>query len=286
MGGFDRFGVTISSAALLGAALLSATAAAASPSLEVNHAVARVTIIPEDRPDISVTVIATNAKFPLKVTRLGDQVVIEGGLAWRGANCNVVFGHTRVGVFGVGSVSYENMPQVVVRTPRQVFVKTSGAVFGTIGRGDGVDLTNSGCGDWTVGNQNGPLRVSLAGSGDLHAGEAAAAADVRVAGSSDVVLRAARNGLTAMIAGSGDVTADQVDGPLHAHVIGSGDVKIRDGAVSDMQVVVAGSGDVRFGGVAQSLQASVAGSGDVSVGKVTGMVTKHIAGSGDVTVGR
>jgi hypothetical protein len=271
--------------ATAGLALLAATASVAAPGLQVNHAVARVMIIPEDRSDVVVTVTKTHPKFPLTVTRLGDQVMVEGGLGWRSANCNGLFGHTRVGVFGVGSVDYDDMPQMVVHTPRQVQVKASGAIFGTVGRGAGVELSNSGCGDWTLGNQSGPLRVSLAGSGDVHAGDSAAA-DIHVAGSSDTFLRAARGGLTASIAGSGDVNANEVDGPLHAKVTGSGDVKVRGGAVSDMKAQVAGSGDVTFGGVAQTLEASIAGSGDVSVGKVTGSVVKHIAGSGDVRIGQ
>jgi hypothetical protein len=268
-----------------GFALLAATASVAAPGLEVDHAVARVMIIPEDRADVVVTVVKTHPKFPLTVTRFGDQVKVDGGLGWRSANCNGLFGHTRVGVFGVGSVDYDDMPQIIVHTPRQVQVKASGAVFGTVGRGTGVELSNAGCGDWTLANQSGPLKVSLAGSGDLHAGESAAA-EIHVAGSSDTFLRAARGGLTATIAGSGDVNANEVDGPLHAKVTGSGDVKVRGGAVSDMTAAVAGSGDVSFGGVAQSLEASIAGSGDVSAGKVTGSVVKHIAGSGDVRIGR
>jgi hypothetical protein len=280
MRAIHSFGVASACIALLGA-----TASVAEPGLEVNHAVARVTIIPEDRPDVAITVIKTNKTFPLTINRMGDQVIVEGNLGWRSANCNSFFGRPRIGAFGIGSVSYDDMPQIVVRTPRQVQVKASGAVFGSIGRGAGVDLSNAGCGDWTVGHQSGPLRASLAGSGDLRAGDSTLA-DLRVAGSADTVLRTARDGLTAHISGSGEINADEVNGPLHVKVTGSGDVKVRGGAVSDMVAVVAGSGDVTFGGVAQSLDASIAGSGDVSAAKVTGSVTKHVAGSGDVNVGR
>jgi hypothetical protein len=265
--------------------LLGATASVAAPTLLVTHAVARVTIVPEDRSDIAVTVMRTNPKFPLNISRAGDQVTVDGGLGWRGANCETFFGHLQVGVFGVGSVSYDDMPQIVVHTPRQVVVHAGGAVFGTVGRGDGVELANSGCGDWTLANQSGPLTAYLSGSGDLRAGEVSAA-DLHISGSSDVYLKSAQGGLAAAVSGSGDVDADQVDGPLRTHVTGSGDVKVKGGAVTQMQVAVAGSGDVRFGGVAQSLDASVAGSGDVSVAKVSGPVVKHIAGSGDVTVGQ
>jgi hypothetical protein len=266
-------------------ALLGAGAAAAAPMLEIRQAVARVTIIPEDRTDIVAVVARPNAKFPLSVARAGDQTVVTGNLGGRSANCNGWFGRHEVTVPGLGTVGYDDMPQVVVHTPRQVIVKAGGAVFGVIDRGAGVTLANAGCGDWVVASQSGPLRVSLAGSGDLRAGDAAAT-DIALSGSSDVVMRGAHGGLNVRVSGSGDVSAEAVEGPLHASITGSGDVKVRGGAVSEMKVVVAGSGDIRFGGVAQSLDATVAGSGDVSAARVTGLVVKHIAGSGDVTVGR
>jgi len=266
------------------AGLLAATGAAAEPMLEIKQAVARVTIVPEDRADILVQVARSNGAFPLSVSRKGDQVVVSGNLGWRSVNCNSMFGRRQVTVMGLGTVNDGNMPVLVVHTPRLVSVKAGGAVFGSVGRGAGVTLANAGCGDWSVANQTGPLHLSLAGSGDVHAGSGTTT-EISLSGSSDVFMRAARGGLTARISGSGDVTADEVDGPLQANVTGSGDVKVSGGAVSDMKVVVAGSGDVQFGGVAQSLDASIAGSGDVSAARVTGLVAKHIAGSGDVTVG-
>jgi hypothetical protein len=265
-------------------ALIAATGAAGEPRLAISQAVARVTIVPENRQDISVSIIRANPRFPLSVMRFGDAVMVKGNLGGRSANCNGAFGHRRVEVFGLGSVTDDDMPQVVVHTPMKVTLKADGAVFGVVGRGAGVTLSNAGCGDWAVANQAGPLRVSLAGSGDLHAG-GAGATELSLSGSSDVFMGAAHGGLAAKISGSGDVTADEVDGPFQANVTGSGDVKVRGGAVSEMKVAVAGSGDVRFGGVAQTLDASIAGSGDVSAAKVTGLVTKHIAGSGDVSIG-
>jgi len=266
-------------------ALLAATGAAAEPKLAISQAVARVTIIPENRADIAVAIIRNNPRFPLSVIRFGDAVMVKGNLGGRSANCNGMFGHRRVEVFGLGSVTDGDMPEVVIHTPMKVMLKADGAVFGVVGRGAGVTLSNAGCGDWSVANQSGPLRVSLAGSGDLHAG-GAGPTELSLSGSSDVFMGAAHGGLTATISGSGDVNAEAVEGPLHANVTGSGDVKVRGGAVSDMKVAVAGSGDVSFGGVAGSLDASIAGSGDVSAARVTGLVHKYIAGSGDVTIGR
>jgi hypothetical protein len=267
------------------AALLCAGAAYAAPGVTIDHAIARVTVIPEARTDVAVSVIRGNPRLPLKVTRLGDQVVIDGGLGWRSPNCHTRFGRPSASVWGVGDIGYDSMPQVVIRTPRGAHIASGGAVFGAINSGDSVDLADSGCGDWTVSDQAGPLRVRLAGSGDVRAGSAASA-DLALSGSSDFTMNAARGGLSAAISGSGNVTAASVSGPLRAHVSGSGDVSVHGGAVTDMDVAVSGSGDVHFGGVARSLQARIAGSGDVSVARVTGPVTRQVTGSGDVSIGR
>ncbi|HLZ84953.1 MAG TPA: DUF2807 domain-containing protein [Caulobacteraceae bacterium] len=266
-------------------AALAAGAAQAAPSVEIRHAVARVTIVPEARSDVAVFVTRTNPRLPLRVTREGDRVVVDGGLGWRSVNCHALFGRPSAFIWGIGNIGYDDMPQIVVRMPLYAAAGAAGAVFGSVGPGAGVDLANSGCGDWKVADQNGPLRISTSGSGDIRAG-AATAAEVHISGSSDVYVRAARGGLTAAVSGSGDINAATVNGPLHVRVGGSGDVRVHDGAVTDMNVSVAGSGDVHFGGVAQSLVANIAGSGDVSAARVTGSVSKHIAGSGDVSVGR
>lgn len=266
-------------------AVLALCGAAQAASLEIRRAVVRVTVIPEARADVAASVTHANARFPLKVSRSGDGVVIEGDIAWTSANCHSFFGHPSVNIWGRGDVHWEDMPQVVVRVPRDAKISAGGAVYGSVAPGASLDLGYAGCGDWTVADQAGPVRIAASGSGDVHAGSAGSA-DLRVAGSSDITLRAVRAGLTAAVTGSGDVTAERVDGPLRTRVAGSGDVRIKEGQVSDMTVQVSGSGDVRFGGVAQTLVAEVSGSGDVSAGRVTGAVVKHVSGSGDVTIGR
>jgi hypothetical protein len=253
--------------------------------VEIRDAVARVTIIPEARADVAVSVIQANPRLPLKVSRNGEVVVIDGDLAGRAHGCHSAFGRPSVSVWGVGRVGYDEMPRVLIRAPINVKVGAGGAVFGVIGRGESVDLANSGCGDWTVANVSGPLTLRLSGSGDVQAG-GAGSADFRVSGSADIVARAIGGGLTTATSGSGDITADWVGGVLHSRIAGSGNVRVKNGAVSDMDVAISGSGDVDFGGVAQTLEVQVAGSGDVTVARVNGAVSKRVAGSGDVRVGR
>lgn len=266
------------------AAIAASGGALAAPAVQIRQAVVRVTIIPEARSDIVVTVLRANPRLPLRITRLGDQVLVTGDVGLRLLGCRSWMGRPSASVWGVGRVGYDDMPQLVIHTPAAVRVSAGGAVFGTVGRSAGVDLSNSGCGNWTVADVAGPLKVDVTGSGDIRTG-AAASADLRVAGSGDVSARRVENGLNAATSGSGDIQAALVNGPLRVRVAGSGDVRAHGGQVTDMNVSVAGSGDVSFGGVAQSLTASVAGSGDVTVARVTGAVSKHVAGSGDVRVG-
>ena len=266
------------------AAVGAAGVALAEPAVEIRDAAARVTVIPEVRQDVKVQVVLTNAALPLTVRNELDHVIVEGHMRHRIGGCRTMFGKTVVHVRGVGQVPLDNLPQIVVRTPMDVHVGASSAVFGTVGRSDSLVLTNAGCGDWTVANVKGRLEVNDAGSGDIRAGAAGALA-AHVAGSGDIQMRQIQGAADIDVAGSGDVIAASLSGPLHTNVMGSGDIRIAEGHATDMVVHIAGSGDVRFGGVADTLNASVAGSGDIDVARVTGSIHKASFGSGDINVG-
>jgi hypothetical protein len=271
----------------IGAMAVSALAGPAlgAPAIEIRNAAARVVVIPEARSDVKVQMVTTNASLPITQREEGDKVILDGDLRRRIDGCNSMYGKPTVHIRGLGQVAYDNLPQIVVRTPMDVRVFAGGAVFGSMGRADSVDLSNAGCGDWTVGNTKGVLKINEAGSGDVRAG-AAGELIVHVAGSGDIYAKEVAGPATMDMAGSGDVTADSISGSMHAAIAGSGDVKIHGGHATEMVVRIAGSGDVRFGGVADSLMATIAGSGDVDVGHVNGSVRKTVFGSGDVNVGR
>lgn len=275
----------ILSLAAIAAGVCLASAATASPSAEINDAVARVTVIPEARSDVVVSLVKANPRLPIWISRVGDKVVVRGDVRQQANHCGTWMGRPYVGLWMRGRFGYDDLPQIVIRTPLDVHVSAGEAVFGTIGHARSIDFGDRGCGDWTIGEVDGLLRVSVVGSGDVHAASAGSG-QVNVAGSGDVTARTFRAGLNASISGSGDLTSDSVSGPLKIQVAGSGDVKVAGGQVSTMTVSVGGSGDVNFGGVAGALQASVAGSGDVNVARVTGSVVKHVAGSGEIQVGR
>jgi hypothetical protein len=265
------------------AAVLTAGAASAA-MVEVKDAVARVTVIAENRSDIKVDIVQANPRLPIAVRTFAGQTIVDGGLRRRIRDCHGSGENVTVRVREVGDVGFREMPQIVIHTPRDVEVDAGGAVWGTVGRSASVKLGNAGCGDWTVGNTDGAMRVSQAGSGDTRTGSAVSA-KIRVAGSGDTSVGDIRGPLEVDIAGSGNVTVASIAGPLDVHIAGSGDVKVAGGKATTMAVHMAGSGNVDFRGTAETLRARIAGSGDVRAKAVTGSVSKTVMGSGGVTIG-
>jgi len=266
------------------AALALSAGAAQAASVEVKDAVARVTVIPENRSDIKVEFLTSNPSLPMEIRTFAGRTIVDGRLGRRIRDCHGSGDNTSVRVRGVGEVAWKDMPQVVIRTPRDVDMDAGGAVWGSVGRSASLKLGNAGCGDWTLANVEGAMKISQAGSGDTRAGSSGEAR-VRVAGSGDTVVGDVKGGLFVDIAGSGDVGVNSISGPLDVRIAGSGDVKIAGGKATTMDVMVAGSGNVNFRGVAETLRARVAGSGDIRAKQVTGEIHKTIMGSGGVTIG-
>jgi hypothetical protein len=271
-------------AALAATGLAMAGGGAHAASVEVKDAVARVVVIPEARADIKVEFLTSNPSLPLKVRVAGDRVTIDGNLDRRIRSCHAAGGNVRVRVGGLGEVAYEDMPQIVIRAPKDVKIETGGAVFGSVGKSASLDLSNAGCGDWTVANVAGKMKINLAGSGNAVTGTSGEAV-LRIAGSGDVRAGDIAGPLTADMAGSGDINAVSISGPLNVKIAGSGDVRIAGGHATEMNVSIVGSGDVSLDGVADSLRARIAGSGDVRVKQVNGPISKAIVGSGGVSIG-
>jgi hypothetical protein len=270
-------------AATAAAALFAGAAQAA--SVEVKDAVARVTVIPENRSDIKVEFASTNPRLPIEVRTMAGRTIVDGHLGRRIRECRGRGDNPSVYVRDVGEVGWRDIPQVVIRTPRDVDINTGGAVWGTVGRSASLKLGAAGCGDWTVANVEGAMRITQEGSGNTRAGSSGEAR-LRSAGSGNTSVADVRGPLNVDIAGSGDVTAGSIAGALDVHIAGSGDVRIAGGHATTMTVMVAGSGNVDFRGVAETLKARVAGSGDIRARQVTGAVSKMIMGSGGVTIGR
>ena len=296
-------------AILLSAAAAVALAAAAGgpalakpgPEVEIEHAVARVVVIVEDRADVAVEIEQGGSRLPeLRVTRRGDDVRIDGGLSRRFAglkigdaisDCRSGPDRTRPGegatveVRGVGRVDLADAPLIVIRAPRAVNVDAGGAVSGAGGRGARCGwVGDPRCGDWVVANTDGPVDVGSAGSGDIMVGTSRSL-DASLSGSGDLTAGATGR-FDVSIAGAGGATVAEVDGDTDISIAGSGEVTIRRGRAPELDVSIAGSGDVDFGGVAGNVSVSIAGAGDVRIAEATGTVSRSVVGAGDVRIGR
>lgn len=83
------------------------------------------------------------------------------------------------------------------------------------------------------------------------------------------------------IAGSGDVRLDGAGKDLAVSIAGSGDVDLANFEVENCEVSIAGSGDCEVNVIGQ-LKVSIAGSGDVKYKGKPAKVQSKVAGSGDV----
>ena len=264
--------------------LVISSAAAAAPSVEIRDAVARVTVVPEDRSDVKVEMVTKNASLPIEVRMLGSQTVIEGNLAHRISDCHTRGDHPSAWVRGVGEISYENMPQIIVHTPKAVVVETGGAVYGTVGRSSSLDLENSGCSAWTIADIAGDATIRESGAGSVRMGSSGRL-QAQLSGAGNLHATQVRQALDATLSGAGSVNVDSVSGPMMARVSGVGHIKVDQGHAGAVRASVSGVGSVDFGGDAQSLDAQISGFGGVHVKAVSGTVTKSISGGGHVTVG-
>jgi len=271
--------------ALLAAAAALSAGAAQAASVEIRDAVARITVVPQDRADVRVEIIKAHPELPLSVNTTAGHTVIDGDLDRKIRDCNGMNDRPRVNVRGVGKVAYEDMPQVVIYTPRAVDVAAGGAVQGAIGRSASLKLRNSGCASWTIADVAGEAQIHQSGAGAVRMG-ASERLDVRLSGAAHIhATRVRQGGLDAQLSGAGGVKVDQVSGPVDARVSGVGQIEVDSGRATTVRASVSGIGQVQFDGSADDLDASISGLGSIRVKEVTGSVTKSVSGGGSVRVG-
>lgn len=276
-----RFAIALFAAA---ATIGAAGAAAAGPSVEIRDAVARVTVVPEDRSDIKVEMLTSNPSLPLEVRTSGATTVISGNLGHRISDCHGRGDRPSAHVRGVGEITWENMPQVVIHTPKAVVLESGGAVYGSIGRSASLEMDNSGCSGWTVADVAGDATLRESGAGSVHMG-ASGRLDLRLSGAGNVHATQVRQSLDATLSGAGGVNVQELKGSMNAHVSGVGRIKVASGHATTVRASVSGVGGVDFDGDAQTLDASISGFGGIRVKSVSGSVTKSVSGGGHVTIG-
>jgi len=269
----------ISAISVLG--LMAAGAASAHTGVELKNMAARVVVLPENRADVDLKVVYGKAKVPvIMISTRGNTLVADGKLKNRHLNCKA--GGVDIG--GLGMVVGDDLPTVYIKVPMDAKVSAGGATYGTVGASQSLEFSEGGCGNWQLASVSGGAKVNIGGSGDVTLAGAADTA-VNIGGSGNFTTTSI-NALDANIGGNGDIVADRVSGPVKINIGGSGNVKLNSGVAPAMEVNIAGSGDVRFGGEAKSLKVNIVGSGDVRVKTVTGNISKSVMGSGNVIVGQ
>ena len=291
---------------LLALAAVAGGARAQDAPLRIEHAAARVVVIPEARGTLSVSVQHGPSRLPqLQVRQEGGRIVVDGGLLEHGLFGGPVGGHERARCVGglqarrffggrpldtravvveqVGRVAYADLPVITVHAPMNVRLAASSAVYGGVGRSDSASLSLTGCGDWTVADVRGQLAADLIGSGDLRASRAGTL-NAHLAGSGDLSTTAVDGAAEVQVAGSGDVSTGAVGGGLTVQLSGSGDVAAAR-VSGPVRAAIAASGDVRIhAGHASSAEVHVAGSGDFVFDGTADSLSASVVGSGDVRV--
>jgi hypothetical protein len=146
-----------------------------------------------------------------------------------------------------------------------------------------LDLKVSGSGslkaEVQVSNQ---LEADVSGSGDVEIKGTAGEFDSDISGSGDVDASLKISSETSLsIAGSGKITIDGSAQKLEVKISGSGSVRGGDFEVERCNVRMAGSGNVEIN-VKEELDVNIAGSGDVRYKGDPKKVNNHSSGSGSV----
>jgi hypothetical protein len=251
----------------------------------VEHAAAIVTVIPEDRADVDVS-IAPGPRLTAPRVRLdGATVVIDGGLRNRLRGCTSMWGgRTHVRIAGIGAVARDELPRITLRTPRSLDLEIGGAVYATVGASQGGEITLNGCGDTEIGEAAGGLDVNLNGSGDVDAERVRGTLTAALNGSGELRVARADAEAALRLNGSGDLSVGDVGGAVDARVNGSGRVRVGASGGS-ANLALNGSGDIDAGAVAGALDVELRGSGSVDVASVEGEhAALDLTSSGDIVV--
>jgi hypothetical protein len=259
-------------------------AAFAAPRLEVRAAAAHVTVIPETRPDIRVSVIRDRRDLPIKVFQSGETTVVDGRLGHRVRGCPRLAAGLGVHVRGLNDVPDSELPMVVVRVPIDAHIVVGDAVSGEIGRTARLDFENRGCGDWVIADVAGAMSLRQIGAGALRSARSGEAT-LHVADGGSIAAGPVAGKVDAVSQEDGTISVLSANGPIVARVAGSGGVEIGGGRAPQFSASVAGSGAIRFGGQAGRVSAEVDGPGSVSVAHASGPVARRLFGAGLIRVG-
>jgi hypothetical protein len=200
--------------------LLAATLAAAGPTeLRIEHAAARVVVVPKRGGVVSATVQQAKDAPPLTVRREGAALVVDGGLNNAGHG-------GLLDVFNLSKCRTDpaTLPLVTVQAPASARIVSEGAIFARVGPADGLYLKAKGCGTWAVGSIGGPVDINIDGQTKVTVSGHAPHAELRATGASRIDHTGEVGILTAEVHGSSTVMVKLVNGQVDSVIDGTGDV--------------------------------------------------------------
>lgn len=155
--------------------------------------------------------------------------------------------------------------KLVVRSKKGVNLKPTKTIVVTVPYQSISSVSLAGSGD--VENSGtikaDDFKVALAGSGDIDLKVDADSLESSIAGSGDIQLSGSTGSLETKIAGSGDFDGSSLDSKnVDVKVAGSGDVNVVCNGT--LKVRISGSGDVKYSGNPTSKDTKVSGSGSIS----------------------
>ena len=155
--------------------------------------------------------------------------------------------------------------KLVVRSKKNVNLKPTKTIVVTVPYQSISSVSLAGSGD--VENSGtikaDDFKVALAGSGDIDLKVDADSLESSIAGSGDIQLSGSTGSLETKIAGSGDFDGSSLDSKnVDVKIAGSGDVNVVCNGT--LNVRISGSGDVKYSGNPTSKDTKVSGSGSIS----------------------
>lgn len=248
-------------------------------AIRLRHVAARVVITVEDRPDVEISIENPGAAPTPEISLERGRLTIDGRLSGRIGACR----EDGVELRGYGFALYEQAPLITIRAPRSLDLNFTGAGRAEIGETEALDLTVNGCAHAVAANVAGDADIDVNGNGQVSiAGVENAVIDL--SGSGRVRVDAVRASVESEVNGSGGVSIGAANGRLNLQNRGSGSVVVESGALTEAEIDLFGSGQVRLNAPAERLSVSIFGSGDVDAPVAVGSLDAKIFGSGDVRV--
>jgi hypothetical protein len=175
----------------------------------------------------------------------------------------------------------EDAPLVVVHTPMNVVIHSTGVFAAEAGGGEELMVSNKGCGVWRITGVHRRLWLFQDGPGQIHA---PSAEEVRVSSQGESLIRLAgvTRSLDAVVRGPGHLELGAAEGAINAQAWGRGRIDIASGFTSEARLFVKGPGWISHLGTVGALTAEARAGGKVRVAHVRGIAS----GSGDIEVSR